>query len=202
MIEFLKNWVINIVTISILVILLEILIPSGRIKKFVNLVSGFILIIAIINPFIGLFKKRIDLKELQLKDSSFIDRDELEKNSRIIEEKQLKQITELYRTKLIVKIEESIKEIKGIAYAKADVIINEDSGSGSFGEIKRVYVDIKLEEVKDGGIKPVKKVEKVEIGKAEAKRGNIDESMISKVEEKINRVLGVQKENIAVRLVG
>jgi stage III sporulation protein AF len=53
---FLKEWILNIVTLSIFIILIEILIPSGKIKKVVNLVTGFILVIALINPILSLFK--------------------------------------------------------------------------------------------------------------------------------------------------
>ena len=44
MIEFIKNWVVNTVTIVMLIILIEMLIPSGKMKKIVNLVTGFILV--------------------------------------------------------------------------------------------------------------------------------------------------------------
>jgi stage III sporulation protein AF len=53
MIEFLKSWVLNIATIAILLVLIEILIPSGKTKKLVNLISGFLLLITIIQPYIS-----------------------------------------------------------------------------------------------------------------------------------------------------
>ena len=47
--EFLKSWVLNIVMLAIFIALLEIIVPSGKIKKFVNLISGFILILSLIH---------------------------------------------------------------------------------------------------------------------------------------------------------
>jgi len=74
MIDFLRNWVVNIVTLVVFVMLIEMMLPSGKVKKIVNLVTGFILVIGLINPVLELFEKEIDLKEFQLAGSNYIDR--------------------------------------------------------------------------------------------------------------------------------
>lgn len=58
MLEFLRSWIINIVTISLILILFEIIVPSGKIKKIITLVSGFVLLIAVVNPFLQLKKQQ------------------------------------------------------------------------------------------------------------------------------------------------
>lgn len=202
MLDFLKGWVLNIVTLVMFIVLLEILIPSGKIKKFVNLISGFVLIIAIISPMLGLFNKGIDLKEFHMSSSNFIDRKEIEAKSRILKEQQMKQITEVYRKKLIRQLEETTKEIKGVADVQADVLIDEDYKSSSFGEIKRVYLNLKLGD-KGTGIKPVARIEKVEIGnggKADSGNKEIDVELKKTIENKINKSFGVQSENIVISL--
>lgn len=200
MIDFLKNWVFNIVTLVIIIVLVEILLPSGKVRKFVNLISGFILIIAIINPFLGLFKNGVDLKEFEIASSNFIDKNEIEKDSKILNESQIKQITEVYRGKLISQLESSTNGIDGITSVKADVIMNEDYTSDAFGEIKRVYLDLVLDTEKSD-VKPVTKVEKVEIGKTEKKEkktDRVDNEMKEALENRINKLLGVEKENIVI----
>jgi len=202
MIEFLKGWVLNIVGLAIFIVLLEILVPSGKTKKFINLVSGFVLIIAIITPFLNIARKGIDLKEFQIASSNFIDKREIENNSKILKEKQMRQITEVYRKKLIKQLEETTAEIEGVAGAKADVIINEDYNSDDFGEIKRVYLYLELSGDKQV-IKPVSKIEKIEINgddavKSESKE--VDSALKKKIESRINKILGVDEKNIVISL--
>jgi stage III sporulation protein AF len=202
MIEFLKNWVLNIVVLTMFIVLLEILIPSGKIKRFVNLVSGFILIIAIVNPLVGLFGKGLDLKELQISSSNFIDRKEIEAGSRMMNEQQIKQITEVYRKKIIKQLEENTKDVKGVADVKADVLIDQNYETPSFGEIKRVYLDLKLGD-KEDGIKPVATVEEVGIGGGYTMSENgreVNEEIKHAIETKVTRALGVQSENIVISL--
>ena len=92
MLDFLKDWIINIVTISLILILFEMIIPTGKIKKIINLVSGFILLIVIINPFIELKNQNYRLSETTISDSFYIDKKEVENSSKFLKENQIKQI--------------------------------------------------------------------------------------------------------------
>jgi len=203
MIEFLKGWVLNIVILTMFIVLLEILIPSGKIKKFVDIVSGLIIIIAVISPFVGLLSKDLNLKELQIASSNFIDRKEIEANSKVLNEQHIKQITEVYRKKIVKQLEDNTKEIKGVADVKADVLIDQNYESPSFGEIKRVYLNLKLGG-KEEGVKSVIRVDKVEIGRKSTiiskDGGEIDEEIKQAIETKITRMLGVENEDIIISL--
>jgi stage III sporulation protein AF len=202
MLEFLRNWVFNIVAFVMLLVLLEILMPSGRIKKFVRLVSGFVLIIAIINPVLGLLKNEIDLNDLQISDSNFIDRREVERNSGILRQEQMRQIAEVYRNKLISQLENAVREVDEGLEAKADVIINEDYQSQDFGEIKRVYIYLRQRE-KDAGEKRDIEIEEIDIGRDRGIEGEGKEpgdDIREKIEDKINRMLGVHEDDIVISL--
>lgn len=211
MIEFLKDWVLNIITLVMFIVLIEIIVPTGKIKKFINLISGFILIIAIITPFLNLFTDGIDIREFEISTRNFINKKEIEKKSYILQEKQLKQISGLYRKKIINQLEESAKQVEGVIDAKGDVIINEDYSSNHFGEIKRAYLKIKLDqEEQDAG--SAVKIEKIKIGVDGDGKAEKDKSMerireegkesevIDRVEEKISKLLNIQKENVVVSI--
>ncbi len=205
MIDLLKGWILNIVTISIFIVLIEILVPSGKMKKFVNLVSGFILIIAIIKPVTGaLHEKGYELLDFQVSGSNFIDKKEIEESSKVLKDSQMKQVAEVYRKKIIGYLEDNAMDIKGVSSAQADVIINEDYKSDTFGEIKRAYVSLVLTQ-KDGDVKPVSKVREVRLsekpeksteGSGEGKNSGIRKA----VENKISSLLGVQKDKIVISI--
>lgn len=145
---FLNKWILNIVTLSIFIILIEVLIPSGKVRKVVNLVTGFILVIALINPILSLLKMEIDIEDYQIESDNFIKSKEISINSDVLKENQIKVMTEVYREKIIAEFESLAKEIDKVKEAKADVIINEDYNSESFGEVERVYLHLAVDEKK------------------------------------------------------
>ncbi|MEG6611872.1 stage III sporulation protein AF [Pseudoclostridium thermosuccinogenes] len=220
MLAFLENWVFNIVILTILIILLEIILPSGKTRKFVKLISGFILIIALINPVLALFGKNFDFHGFEIAGSNYLDREEIVEKSRMLKESQMKEIAEVYRQKLIKQLEDRSEMLAGEGRVTADVIINEDYTSESFGEIKRIYLYIG-EAAKKDRIEPVAKVEKIEISKGSTtdldgakndknavKDGSssgsgitgaeVDRELKKSLEEEISRVFHVDSENIVI----
>lgn len=143
MLEFLRSWIINIVTITIILVLFEIIMPSGKIKKIISLIAGFILLIAVINPFLTLKNKNFDIGQNVLSDSMYLDKNELEASSKLLKDKQMKQVSQVYKDKVINSIQEQALKVNGVSQAKADIEINEDYSSNKFGEITRVNLQIK-----------------------------------------------------------
>lgn len=209
MLEFLRSWIVNIVTITIVLVLFEIIIPSGKIKKIINLVSGFVLLIAVINPFLSLRNQNFDLGENITADSLYIDKKEMETSSRYLEEKQMKQVSQVYKNKLSESIKEQTDKLEGVSESMVSVEINEDFSSDKFGEIKRVTVEIKkgrkqTDSVKINSVVPVKKIDiKLPFISSKDTEKRDSQDVVSKrltelVKQNINRSLEISKDNIIV----
>ena len=200
MLGFLKDWILNITALVLFLAVIEILMPSGRMKKYCGLVTGVILIIAIINPFLRFFGGNLKLEDIQVTNSNTIDRLEIEKNSRLLKDEQMKQITEVYRKKIIRQLEDNAMKSKGVAEAKGDVIINEDYNSESFGEVKRAYLEITTPG-EDNGIKPVAKVEQIKIGEEkqqETSGADVDPKLKKQLEDSIGSLFSLSRDNIII----
>lgn len=205
MIAFLKSWVLNIVTLVVFILLLEIMVPSGKIRKFINLVTGLILTIALLNPVLDFIGRDLDIKEFHIASSRFLDRKEIERKSSLLKEEQMKQTIELYRKKLIRQIEESVGKVDGVESIEADVIINEDYNSDSFGEIKRIYLYVRKDK-KTGEIKPVAEIEKIKIHAGRSQETDpksveaeeTDSIIRHHLEDTVSRLFGIDKENVVV----
>lgn len=194
------------------------IIPSGKTRKYVNLITGFILIIVIINPIIKQFKTGISLESYQLADSAELQKIEIKQNTGAYGEEQMKQITEVYRQKVIAQLEKSAEETDGVADAEADVIINEDYNSDNFGEIKRAYINItpRKDDQSAAAVDSVTKVrvsvkDRVEIGNVQdngsgngndttADSARIDTKVKNSIEEKVEKLFNLDAENIVVGL--
>jgi stage III sporulation protein AF len=211
-IEFLKNWIVNIVIVAILLILFEIIIPAGKIKKIINLVSGVILIIAVINPFITLKNKNFSLSDNVVSDSFYIDKKEMENSKKILEDTQMQQITSVYKNKLISKIQEELNKLEDVTVTKIDVAVNQDVKSDKFGEIKKVCIELKKGKKQSESVKiePVAVVKKVDISAQDTKgvsektfklKDGQSERITELVKQNLNKTLEVQKDNIVVTVL-
>jgi stage III sporulation protein AF len=230
MVEFLREWAINIVTLVIFIVLLEILVPSGKMKKYINLVSGFLIMITLITPFLKFLQKDSDLKGLELSETININKMDIAEKSKLLSRSQSRQVIEVYRQKIINQLENYVKQDEEIESVNADVIVDEDSNSEKYGEIKRIYMSLNLKDKVDGneGVKMIPKVEKIQVGPGsgiwisnahqinnnnneeeknmESKdvdsknvvSKNIDSKLNTQLKNKINELLGVEKENIII----
>ncbi|HEY5583946.1 MAG TPA: stage III sporulation protein AF [Ruminiclostridium sp.] len=212
MLEFLKSWIINIVTISIILILFEIIIPTGKIKKIINLVSGFVLLIAVINPFLTLKNQGFDLSANTVADSFYIDKKEVENSSKVLKDTQMKQISTVYKKKLISKIQDEANKLEGVESSKAEIVINEDYTSDKYGEINTVYLELKKGKKQSESleVKPVIAIKKVDITNQSDKNKSIKSLKVMDAESKrltelvkqnLNKTLEIQKDNIVVTVI-
>lgn len=209
MTDFIKQWVINIVALVLFIVIVEMLLPKGKMKKYVSIATGTIMIITIVNPLLELSGKDFSFVEAQTAGSNMISKIEIENNSKLMEQEQMEQIIQVYRADMIEQIEHNAKEVDGVREAKVDIIINEDSQSEDFGTIRRAYLIITLEEDGDGslGIPEIESINVVKIGKV-GKLGKINRSQAAdtdcpheikrQLQERISSVFGVSGENIVI----
>ncbi|MEN6313695.1 MAG: stage III sporulation protein AF [Clostridiaceae bacterium] len=214
MIVFIKQWVMNIVTLVLFIIMFEMILPTGKMKKYIRLVTSTIMVIVIIDPLVGLLDRNFDFTAVQTVNSNMLDRLQVEKDSKVLEDEQMEQIVEVYRNNIIEQMELEAEEIEGVNKAKADIIFNEDYNSKAFGEIKRAYLEIETSEASPAAqsegiagtvdpvsIEPVAAVEHVKIeqsAKPIQSDDYCDPQIIRMLEEKIGQVFGVKSENIII----
>ena len=191
MITFIRNWIVNIVTLGIFIVLLEMIIPSGKIKKFINLISGFVMLIAIINPLLSIFERSRGLKDLQVINIDYLGRSGLVESSQLDGNSYRNKVIKLCKNKAVKDMENVAKEVFGVMDAKVDVVMDEDSKCGEFGSIKAVYIKLKVDKKNDFNNK-ADSVNKIKIGKDKDLQFDVSKNAIKeKVREKIKKAFDV-----------
>lgn len=182
MIEFIKNWVIQVLVTVIFMILVDMVLPNNNFKKYAKLATGLIVMITIITPIFKLFDRSIDVEETI---SNYITEFE-DKQSSIdrnkIEEEINKKTVSTYKEKLKDTIEQSIYNKTGEKYTIIDVDIVEDTGSYNFSEVKNIKITRNFVE---GSVKPV---DRVVIGKENTKNDEapIDKNVLRVLKDEFN----------------
>ena len=125
MIECIKDWTEGIIIAVMLSIIIEMLVPEGKNKKYVKVVSGIYILYTIINPFLG----DNFFGENDMFSTSIITNNIVPTNSNtIVANTYISSLEEYFRQKIIE-----------LGYEPKDIIINCDS---EYSEI--VEIDIKM----------------------------------------------------------
>lgn len=141
--EFLKNWASLISGTIIFAALCELLIPKGSAKKYVKLILGMILTLALMSPFESIFGNREYYKFFDFEKFAAY---ETESGFSDLE---FDYVMSLYKENLAQSIKKSIeKEIS----AKIFVVLDISKEEKNFGEIEKVYIKA----VQQGGFKDFK----------------------------------------------
>ncbi|MBE0067718.1 stage III sporulation protein AF [Thermoanaerobacterium thermosaccharolyticum] len=138
-VEMVKNWILQIAYISILAIVFELLIPSSNMKKYVKVVIGLTIMIAIINPILGFLKNGVDVNSTLEREYNYnsIDINSMTKQAEI---ERNKLIVDEYKKRLNEQIKERILDIIDASDVEVESTIIEDLNDKNFGVIKNVHV--------------------------------------------------------------
>ncbi|EOC99765.1 Stage III sporulation protein AF [Caldisalinibacter kiritimatiensis] len=197
MMDFLKNWAVNIVILTVFVALLEIILPSSTMKKYIRVIIGFLIIIVIINPFIKLFDNYIKIeKEVFANLTKGGEFDKKTKSSFISENNE--RILKLYKQNLKRSIEETLRKRTKYITEVIEIDIIENRKKENYGYIREIKLLVKEKnnepyvDKNDNHIK-VNQIDEVKISIGDSKKSN------KKADEvKLNSILNVLTDSYSI----
>lgn len=139
--EEIKRWVLSIATAAVLVVILDLLIPESRIRKFTRLLTGFVIMFIIINPAAKLIGNGGKGLAGNL-DEYFFSGSRLDRITDAGRSEQARQTLELYREILLSDIHNRINTYKEIEKAEVDMVLNENIDSEKYGQIRKIYINL------------------------------------------------------------
>lgn len=205
MIELLRPWVINIVAIIIFVIIADIILPDGSIKRFVKVIVGLFVLLAIIQPLIYIKDIRYDFEKSYLQTSIALSQENEMQDKEVLGNFQRAKALELYEANLKDQIATAVSYKSSIDKSDIDVILDivKDQKSSEFGRLNNVQVILTSIEDKSS----IEKIKKVEIGKEEKviykeeQEYNFNEKTSSEeIIDMLSKMLGIDRDKIQVRL--
>lgn len=132
----------NVVIISLALVVVDIIAPSGNTKKFIKLISGFIIIIVISKPLLNIVNSNF-LNENLINKSVFTNNEAKYASSNNNYDKwQQKKIIEIYKNKISNKIYEILNSIFFIKEYNLNLKCEEDFNKENVGEILNLEINI------------------------------------------------------------
>lgn len=228
LIREIQQWILNITAFSILLIMIESIMPSGKYKKYIKIVCGFILTIIVIKPVIPLLSGKVDINELIIVNEAKFDDMRINLLTSDFYNKQHDIIVRNYKKNLERQISEYANATTKDYIVNAEAIINEDRKSKDFGKVISLYLTltpVKKNKIisqyensnNEESVKPVEevKIEKIDINKtisnnntyaqnySSSKTDDADKMKIQNdLIQKINSVFLIPDEKIYINFDG
>lgn len=141
----------------IFVAFVEILMPSGSMRKYVSFVLGLMVMIVILNPLLNMAVRDFSMADRIVQVSEGISFKDLQLKVNSIKEGQREGIIRLYKKRLENQIKKHVIDMGYGEDVVAEVKINENYGTQDFGRVLGVKVVVKKAKEETGN--PIKKVE-------------------------------------------
>ncbi|PAB60961.1 stage III sporulation protein AF [Anaeromicrobium sediminis] len=186
---FFKDWIKNILVLVIFITAVDVILPNGSTKKYVNLVVGILVIIVIINPILLLVKGDINIEGEIIRTSTILDTNILALKKDNIKFDQEEQIIRVYKNKLEGHIKDRISKDYAVTVNEVDAEIIKDTSSDNFGTIKNIKVGISF---KENDKNDLNRIEKIYINVSNNKGENVKaEKNKSKEIDKIKKEIAL-----------
>lgn len=205
MIEIIKDWIINIVTVIIIISFLEILMPDSKMKKYINLILGFIVMLVILGPIIDALDNDGALEQDVFMISSELNKNEYAFMNSNIENRQTEQLAALYKERIKKDIVYRVESKYNVKVTEVHIQI-EDSSQDEIGEIKKLQLAVidNSDELKEDTIPIVKidvsnnDMDETNLNNADIKQEEINIALRKKIKEDISNIYNLNEKNVEI----
>lgn len=143
LIPWIKQWVGNVIVLVFLAMLLELLLPRGSMQRFVRVVMGLLVMLAVLQPVFGLLSHGLGLEGL----GAAVSGPSLNIDSILADAERLRQENSdltlaAYRRQLEQTMEQRLGQLPGVSSARCRVEVAEAANGQELGAIKAVAVEL------------------------------------------------------------
>lgn len=160
--EFIYSWLKDIVVLFIIITLVDLIMPKGNLKKYIDIFIGFILIYMVVSPFLNLTSINFKLDGTALESFNSYETDNVD-----FTKEQSEKIKDLYIEKLNSRIKLLVEA--NVEYEIDNIDINIEKEAERFGQIKSIEIVLSEElndtKTKNNGKIDIEKVKKVSLEK-------------------------------------
>ncbi|WP_213974006.1 stage III sporulation protein AF [Tepidanaerobacter acetatoxydans] len=207
MIDAISLWIKQIVLVVMFTTFIGFLIPENKFLKYIKVFLGLLVMLAIINPLLQIFKKDIHLTEIPLVFEDFVDKNTIKYNANILNKKNNELAINEYKYQVEKYLTQEIKNIAPYDVKNVKIKIDENYSDESFGKITQLSVTLGKEPAQKNESKKEKiTVETIKIGYNQSEKEDIDiecdqkNNEVENIKEYLHITFGIPKENIHMSL--
>ena len=193
-----KEWIFNIVSISLIGVLLDIVIPNGNIKKYTRFIIGLITVVVILNPILNLFDQLPELEKYIALNVFKLDTKSIEYQQKIMTETQQNQLINLFRSNIEKHVAQQVQKLTGYTNINVQVELDENNIQDT-GAIDKIYIQVQKEKGR-GSVEPINIYVDTSIEKIDKSEDMVyfDEEKQFQIKKHISDVYNIDPSNIYI----
>lgn len=193
MIEAVSAWVKEIIYVVLFATFMEFILPESSMQKFVRVIIGLLIMLAIINPVVEYLQMKTPVKEIPALNTITDNRQfyNISNNNVVIERNRLAK--EKFERDLSAQITATVKAIEGVKDAETKVYLNIDNNKPFSGVIEQVTVLVSQNN-KFSNIREIKIGEKQSTGNLQ-----LDATLENKIKSVISQIYQISSGRINVK---
>ncbi|SHI92770.1 stage III sporulation protein AF [Lutispora thermophila] len=206
MMEFIRNWIINIVIVIIFLTITDIVLPEGSVKKYIKVIIGTFVLLTIIQPLINISDVSSNFQKSYLETSIILNGEKELIDKEVLSSYQSMKAIDIYESKLKDQIASAISYKTSINKNNINIVldINKNQHSNEFGSINNVSITLNTHK-EVNNIEKVKKVdirekEKVIYVKEEEYNFN-EKTLTDEIKNMLSEILGIKRDKVQVKLL-
>ena len=201
--EFLKEWVTNIILFILLATVIDMLLPNTGLQKYTKMVTGLLLIAIILTPIFKLISKDFEsalagIPSYQTPGEKNM-KNLIDLKKKEIQASQRAYILEEMAVQLKKGVEEELMDQYGLEIAKIDVATNEESDQEFPGNLQKVMVLLKQPEKEVKAVEVIKQIE-INTGTPLPSKGSTEET--EKIAAFLSQKWNVTEQTVEVSIEG
>ncbi|KAF0818440.1 MULTISPECIES: stage III sporulation protein AF [unclassified Cytobacillus] len=161
--DFIKEWVTNIILFVLLATVIDMLLPSSKLQKYTKMVTGLLLIAIILTPILKIVSS--DFEEALVSVPVFEGAGEKNMENLIeMKKKEIQASSDAYILEQMAvhmkqDAEEELMEQYGLEIANIDILVDESSDQAFPDNLQKVMIQLKAEDAEAEAVEVVKTVE-------------------------------------------
>ncbi len=191
MIPVFANWVKYIIFVVLFATFLELLLPSNSMQRFVRVIMGLFVMLAILNPVIDMIQHHVMPTQMPAISASSSQTSFILDHAKIAAKEREELTFEIYKKELAQQMKVMVVAFDGVADAKVVV----DTQQGNHNKLSSIVVYIAP------GTPAATKVEKISIGEQAPATGLLDVELQNKIKKRIIEMYQVPKEIIEIQVL-
>lgn len=200
------EWIRNIVIYMILNTIIMNLLGNSSYKKYVNIISGMILVLIVVAPVMELLNISDSLDFYFASNKIAIDTSEFEYRLAQVEKAQMDEVFGEYKKKLSESTEQILKE-EGLYLKDLNIVFDKDEESSTFGQVVGMEIDVSTEETMEEAAEVFRvdtiKIDPIKISKGKEKADKQAPSPLEiKLKNKLSDFYNIEPDNINISIQG
>lgn len=190
MIETIVAWVKGIVFVTVFATFLELLLPSSSMQKFVRVIMGLLIMLAILNPIMGYLERIPGGTDVAVLAPQSTGSDIIEKTAQAALRKRDAIVKEMYCRDVAKQMQSLVMNVDGVADAR--VTVESAETKNGLMTVKQVTVEV-IPGISKGA------VQKVAIGRLQAETPQLREETVAKIQLRLSELYQLRAQQILVK---